>query len=659
MNSPCVRSAAKPQRRGLGGILLALAIASPAQAWAYQELVVVRKSGQTSSVVTQSKNVAAGKAACSDQSVAFAFTVVPRDGSTLELERGEVESADVVIDVTLTCSSLEGSAIVPFDAQGGTAVRGVDYISTPGVALLNLGDATGGGTPAPVPASVHVELIGSGQTNTQTLNISRTEGSFQGVFADGTPIVGLIPGSSAAIVDITISGQVTIEEGEETLPRSDIAADQVAGPTTEFCSSTGGGAGSSGCAATQAAADLVTNPDAPLEVRAAAGVVLENNLLAIAPDETTSIAFVAPLMASGQSNNLTERLAQLRGSDQGGTFNASGLTFMNNGLPISIGSMASLLSVDEDESARNEERRTLLGGTRLGLWMNGTLGSSEADRREGNSAFDTDSWNLTGGLDYRFTDQFFGGIALGYTSLEGDYAFDQGSLDADGTSVYLYSGYSLPNGLSFDGSFSYMRTDYTQKRVIELYELNAAGNGFQSLGRDIATGDQTVDQYGFNLGMTYTIMKGAWTIAPQAQFSYLHTDYDAFQETGPSEFNLSYLSRSNDGQIFSIGGYLDRTFATTVGAFRPYLRAFFYADNSGSSKDLESYFVTPGADGSQVPLSLSMLEPDNRYGTAELGLGFSRPIGTRTVDFNFGYMHTFSFQDFDRWQVRLDVRIPL
>lgn len=54
-----------------------------------------------------------------------------------------------------------------------------------------------------------------------------------------------------------------------------------------------------------------------------------------------------------------------------------------------------------------------------------------------------------------------------------------------------------------------------------------------------------------------------------------------------------------------------------------------------------------------------MIEPDNRYGTAEMGLGFSRPIGTRTVDFNVGYLQTFSFQDLNRWALRFDVRIPL
>jgi outer membrane autotransporter protein len=249
-------------------------------------------------------------------------------------------------------------------------------------------------------------------------------------------------------------------------------------------------------------------------------------------------------------------------------------------------------------------------------------------------------------------------VAIGYSSMNADYAGDQGSLDAKAKSLHVYSGYSLPNGLSFDGSVSAMRSDITQKRVIELYALDASGTSYQSLGRDIATGDPTVNQYGANFGVTYTIMRGTWTIAPQAQFSVLRTTYDAFQERGPSEFNLSYQERRSNSQSFSIGSYFDRTFATSVGAFRPYLRAFYFAD-SGSSKDLLSSFVLADPDGSQQPLSISMQEPDRRYGTAEIGLGFSRPIGTRTVDFNFGYMQTFSFQDLDRWAVRFDVRFPL
>jgi outer membrane autotransporter protein len=643
----------------LHALILAGALVWPSLSWANQQLVVVRKNGQTSSHVAKSGLAGAGVAACSDSSVAFAFTVEPLDGmDSIELQRGADNSSDIVLNVTLTCSALQGTALVPFDAAAGTATSGTDYLSTPGMALLNLSEAGSGGTSSPVTATVHLELLDVGGSQTRTLSIVRTEGSFQGQQADGNPIVGSIPGSDAPIVAISISGESTIGDGTAEIPGIDSAAGQVSTATNDFCGPQGGGFGSAGCAATQGAANVVADPGASSAERENAAAVLENNLLAIAPDETTAMSFVAPILANAQYDNLAGRLAELRSTDMGGTISAGGLTFINNGIPLSLGSLSGLLSVDDDESARNEEKRTLLGGTRLGLWFSGTLGSSDGRRRAGNSGFKSDTWDLTSGLDYRFTDRFFAGAALGYSQMSADYALDQGSLDANSKSLHVYSGYSLPNNLSFDGSVSYMRSDYTQKRVIELYALNAAGDGFTSLGRDIAVGKPSVNQFGANFGMTYTIMRGTWTFAPQLQLSFLRSKFDAFTETGPSEFNLSYEDRSSSSRSFSVGTYIDKAFATSVGAFRPYLRAYFFADG-GSSKDLISNFANDGTSGSQTPIALSIQEPDRRYGTAELGLSFSRPIGTRTVDFNAGFMKTFSFQDLDRWALRFDVRFPL
>ncbi len=633
----------------------------PAPAWALQELVVVRNNGQTTSHVAKSGVAAAGISACADPSVAFAFTVEPHDGaSSVELQRGVDVSRDVILDVTLTCSTLEGSAQVPFGTAGGTAVNGADYVSTPGMALLNLSNLGQGGAAAPVPAIVHIELLdnGANASQTKTLNIVRTQGSFQGIPVQGSPIVGTIPGNATPIVTVTILGQTTIVDGSDTIPGIDPAAAGISVALTQFCSALGGGAGTPGCAATQTAADLVADPNASPAARENASVVLENNLLAISPDETTAIAFIAPIIATGQFDNLAGRLSELRTADVGGTISAGGLTFVHNGLPMSLASLGSSLKVDDDQSARNEEKRTLLGGTRLGLWVNGTIGGGDSDRRNGNAGFKSDNWNLTSGLDYRFSDRFFAGAALGYTSLSADYEFNQGSLDASAKSLHVYSGYALTSGFSLDGSVSYMRSDYTQKRVIELYALNPGGTSYTSLGRDIAEGKPSVDQLAANFGVTYTIMRGTWTFAPQAQLSVLKTTYDAFSEHGPSEFNLSYDERKGRGTSFSLGGYVDRAFATSVGAFRPYIRAYYFAD-SGTSKDLLSRFVLNDANGGQTAVALSMQEPDRRYGTAEFGLGFSRPIGTRTVDFSGGFMKTFSFEDLDRWALRFDMRIPL
>lgn len=634
-----------------------LLVAGPA--WSYQELVVVRKTGQVTRHVSQAKLAINAKAACADQSVAFAFTVAPTDGQTsVELQQGVDGSRAFPITATLGCSSIEGTALLGFDAADGTARRGTDYASTPGSVTFPL-TSEGNGTET-ATTSVTVQLLGNGAPGTRTLSIVRGEGSFQGVDpASGQVVIGSIPGSSDAIVAVTIRSRATINEGAEGVPEIDPAAGSIGEATTAFCATGAGGSGSIGCGVTQAAADLVADPTTPADQREAANAVLENNLLAIAPDESTALAFVAPILAEGQYDNLAGRLAEMRTGNPAGTVSANGLTFVSHGIPVSFGSFASLLNADEDEdSARNEERRTLLGGTRLGLWVSGTLGSSESKRRRGNSGFESDMWDLTGGVDYRFTDQFFAGVAVGHSDMNADYANDQGSLDAKTNSLHVYSGYALPHGFSLDASVSYLRGSYEQDRVIELYELNPEGTGFVSLGRQIASSEPDVSQYGANIGLTYTLMRGTWTFAPQAQYSYLRTRYDAFTESGPSEFNLAYAERNNSSNSFSVGAYMDRTFATSVGAFRPFLRAYFYAD-SGNSADLVARFAAAGDDGSTTPLSISMTEPDRRYGTAELGMAFSRPIGSRTVDFNFGYLQLLGFDSLDRWSVRFDVRLPL
>ena len=83
-----------------------------------------------------------------------------------ELQRGTDLGRDVVIDVMLTCSTLRGTALIPFDARAGSAVSGVDYQSTPGVALLDLTAGTTGSPPA-VPARCSLGepcAVGSGSS---------------------------------------------------------------------------------------------------------------------------------------------------------------------------------------------------------------------------------------------------------------------------------------------------------------------------------------------------------------------------------------------------------------------------------------------------------------------------------------------------------------
>ncbi|HET6545899.1 MAG TPA: autotransporter outer membrane beta-barrel domain-containing protein [Rhodanobacteraceae bacterium] len=647
---------------GLLRVLLAtgLAVAAADATAATSQLVVVHKGGHASAFALRNHALQSTAAVCEGDDVVFAFVVAPADGvDNLQLRRGVDTGADIHLELTVTCSNITGRAVIPFDAGGGTAVRGSDYSSTGGAAMLPL--AVEGSGSAGATVSVQV-LDGAGTSGGDvTFDILRRDGSFQGQGASGTPIVGVVPGSSSPIVVVTILAGTTIDEAADIVDGLDLAAREVSAAVDEFCRiGSGGGSDSPGCEATRRAADLIGNPATPADVRDAAITVLENNLRAISPDETTGLAFNARELALRQHDNLASRLSALHSRTTSGA-SLEGLTLVSNGMPLSLDGLADGLEAgddDADSNQANEEKRTLLGGTRWGFWLNGTLGGSDRDRVAGNAGFDSHTWSLTSGIDYRFNSHFFLGAAIGYSSFDSDFSNDQGALNADARSLHAYGGYTSDSGLALDGSLSYARSDYDLERVVELFQLTPDGTGYTSLGRDLAVGHPEVRQLSASIGLTYTIMRETWTFAPQAQLLYLQTNYDAFSENGPSDFNLAYPERESDGHSLSAGIYIDRTWATTVGAFRPYTRLLYYADSGGSPPDLLSNFLTPNADGSQTNLRLAMAEPDQRYGTVEFGLGFSRPIGSRTVDFNFGGMELFDSSDLRRWAVRMDVRVP-
>jgi outer membrane autotransporter protein len=312
-----------------------------------------------------------------------------------------------------------------------------------------------------------------------------------------------------------------------------------------------------------------------------------------------------------------------------------------------LGDVLNAAATDE-----NEEQRTLLGGTRWGVWMNGTIGGGEKTRRRGNAGFDFNTWSLTAGVDYRLRDTTFLGAALGWSKFSSDYSRVTGDLDARSHSLHLYSGYSAANGFSLDGSLSWMRTRYDLQRFLPINGSNDLLNGTDGM----VSGSPSANQYSGALGTSWYFQRGIWTIAPTIQYEFLRARINAFEEDGDSLFRLAYDEQTQVTRSLSAGLLTDLSLATGVGTFRPYLRALWYSDSGTGARNVLAHFVEGGSQ--MTSNSVILREPDRNYGSLELGLGFRRPIGCRTVDFNFGLMKVVQFETLDRWAARLDVRVP-
>lgn len=369
---------------------------------------------------------------------------------------------------------------------------------------------------------------------------------------------------------------------------------------------------------------------------------------AVSPQATTAMPNSINQIATSQLGNIGMRLTELVGGRSGG-FSASGLNLVGNGGSLSLGELLNTLNATDED---NLEKRTLMGGTRWGFWANGSIGGGSRDATTGNTGFDFDNYGVSGGVDYRFSDSVFAGAGLGYAHLDSDYGSDEGSLRGHAMSLHGYGLYVLPKGLSLDAALGWSRGSYDQRRSM------AAIRDIVGIAQGDALGSTDTRQLSASIGLSWTRRFETVTFTPQFQYQFIRSNIDGFAETGcasggAANYCLAYPDQHLVTRSSSFGAYLDRTFAVQAGVFRPYTRLFWYADSGTGVRELVANFVGAGA-----PIGVLVDEPDRHYGTFELGLGYSHPIGSRTVDFSFGAMKLFGQDDFDNWAIRGDVRIP-
>lgn len=617
-------------------LMLLASIAEASAAALPARLTVVFQGGRSmTSVLAASRHGVQAKAAdaCQgDDAVLFAFSEMPA-ASNQDIDR-QSGGGVVALEVAVACSRLDGQIVLEYASSPTPA--GAGYHVTP-VVQVQLAATEGAAT----VAVFSVDITDAFRPTEESFGVRRRGGSFGGEF-EGTPVMGQIEAGDGELLRTRISaGGMPVEppSGLGGLEDDPYAMD-IYRDLQRFCSQDAMRSRPECVALARMANEADADP-------AALGALIQA-LRAVSPEKATAMAASSSQLATGQVGNVALRVASLL-SGAGGGFSTSGLSLVSGGMPLSLGVLGDTLNAAASDA--NEDKRTLMGGTRWGVWLNGIIGGGERTRHRGNAGFDIDNWSLTAGADYRLSDTTFFGAAAGFSRLSADFAGVPDTLKADGYAAHLYGGYSAPDGLSLDGSLSWMRTRYDMVRY-----LPAAGSADFSRLDQATRGTPDATQYSAAMGVSWYFQRDIWTFAPTLQYEYLKTRIDAFEESGSSLFRLAYGRQSMHTRSLSAGFYTDVSFATDVGTFRPYLRALWYADSGTGAYHVMARFVE-GGEFSAIN-SVIMAEPDRSYGTAEAGLGFRRPIGTRTVDFNLGLMKVLQFEDLNSWAVRVDMRVP-
>jgi uncharacterized protein YhjY with autotransporter beta-barrel domain len=193
---------------------------------------------------------------------------------------------------------------------------------------------------------------------------------------------------------------------------------------------------------------------------------------------------------------------------------------------------------------------------RLGVYVQGLYGSGSKDRTRLENEYDVSASGVLAGMDYRFADNFVGGIAIAYSQNDADFKrdsfgdnIDGSSFDSDGITGSIY-GSVYGDRYYADVIGTYGNIDYSSVREIK-YTITAKPGNLPGSSPPIplpttqnvdaiAKGDTSGDTFGIGVGGGYDFGSGPWRFGPIASFNYFSVKVDGFSEKGAGGLNLLY-----------------------------------------------------------------------------------------------------------------------
>ncbi len=267
----------------------------------------------------------------------------------------------------------------------------------------------------------------------------------------------------------------------------------------------------------------------------------------------------------------------------------------------------------QDPSAAPEPEAS---ANRWGLFVSGNLQTGDREATPSESGFDFDTFAFTVGADYRVSEAFVFGFAVGAENEESNLAANGGSLDTDTLKLSIQAAF-YPSDRTFveliAGAGS---SDLEQQRAIR-YSLG----GFDI--DQIARGDTEADQTFGSLAFGVDLGPGGWTITPELRADYLGVDVNGFAET------MSNPAAPGSGLGLNIGAQefnsltsglgLQASFAksTSWGVLVPQFSAEWIHEFANDAETISGHFV---GDPTRERFFLRNDDPVEDYGTVGVGL---------------------------------------
>ncbi|MEO3998122.1 putative Ig domain-containing protein [Mesorhizobium sp. CAU 1732] len=331
----------------------------------------------------------------------------------------------------------------------------------------------------------------------------------------------------------------------------------------------------------------------------------------------TAQAEAAKRFARTQTDNFNRRLEQLH--DEGERRRNS--MSVNIGLTQRDSDRAAYAEEDERDpvadafrrmDAGKKESETPASGSadynplgNFAVWSGGYVNFAESD----NGSIDLDSTlvGVSGGVDYRFTPKFVGGLGFGYGRDKTDVGGNGTESRGRAWSMAAYGSYKPTPEIFIDGLIGYGLMDFDSRRYV-----TATG--------DFATGSRGGQQIFGSLTAGYEYRQDRWLLSPYGRLEASRSKLDAFTESAGGIWGLTYGDQTIDTLSGILGLRLEYALPMDWGVFKPRARLEYTHDFEESSRASLGY-----ADIGTLPYSIDIDQFSRDHLT--IGLGFDAQIG--------------------------------
>ncbi|WP_265975098.1 putative Ig domain-containing protein [Brucella intermedia] len=231
------------------------------------------------------------------------------------------------------------------------------------------------------------------------------------------------------------------------------------------------------------------------------------------------------------------------------------------------------LSIGLDGAQLNPKMPQVCSGRELSLWTAGevNMGKSSSDDHAKDRKLDHISIGVSGGVDYRFSPSFTGGIGFGYGKDTTDIGQNGTKSRATMTSLAAYGSYHPSNNFFLDGVIGYGWLNFESDRFV-----TATGG--------MASGERKGQQVFGSVTLGYDYRNEAWLLSPYVRADAAHTKLSGFSETGAGIYNLTYGDQTADLLSATIGLRGEYAIPMSWGELKPKARLEYSHDFEGSSK---------------------------------------------------------------------------